>query len=76
MLIANYILGSLLLLGMPSGPELIIVVLIILLFFGAKRIPELARGLGKGIREFKDATKEVKKEIDDTTEDTKKSLKD
>jgi sec-independent protein translocase protein TatA len=61
---------------MPSGPELIIVVLIILLFFGAKRIPELARGLGKGIREFKDATKEVKKEIDDTTEDTKKSLKD
>jgi sec-independent protein translocase protein TatA len=35
-----------------------------LLLFGAKKIPELARGLGKGIREFKDATKDVKNEID------------
>ena len=37
---------------------------VILLLFGAKKIPELAKGLGKGIREFKDATKEVKDEID------------
>lgn len=64
------------LLWVPSGPELVIVVLVVLLFFGAKRIPELARGLGKGIREFKDATKEVKKEIDDNVQDTNKSLKD
>ena len=48
--------------GMPGGPEWIFILLAILLLFGAKRIPDLARGLGKGIREFKDATKEIKKE--------------
>lgn len=44
--------------GMPTvgGPELIILLVIILLLFGAKRIPELARGLGTGIREFKKGT--------------------
>lgn len=52
------------LLWMPGGWELVIIVLVILLLFGAKRIPELARGLGKGIREFKDATKEIKSDID------------
>lgn len=52
-------------LGWPGGPEWIIIALVVLIFFGAKRIPELARGLGKGIREFKDATKEVKKEIEE-----------
>lgn len=40
------------------------VFLVILLFFGAKRIPEIARGLGKGIREFKDATNDITKEFD------------
>ncbi|WP_162056453.1 Sec-independent protein translocase subunit TatA/TatB [Pontibacter pamirensis] len=39
-------------------------VILILLFFGAKRIPELAKGLGRGIREFKDATNEIKSEIE------------
>lgn len=51
--------------GMPGGPEWIFIILAVLLLFGAKRIPDLARGLGKGIREFKDATKEIKKEVDD-----------
>lgn len=41
---------------LPSGPELLIIVFIILLLFGAKRLPDLASGLGKGIREFKKAT--------------------
>ena len=46
------------------GPfELIIIFLVILLIFGAKRIPEIARGLGKGIREFKSATSEISKEL-------------
>ena len=45
-------------------PEIILIFLAVLLIFGAKRIPEIARGLGKGIREFKDATTEIKKEID------------
>ncbi|MFQ3214431.1 MAG: sec-independent protein translocase protein TatA [Marivirga sp.] len=48
-----------------GGWEIMLVVLVILIFFGAKRIPELARGLGKGIREFKDATNEIKDEIED-----------
>ena len=51
--------------GLPGGMEWILIVLVVLIFFGAKKIPELARGLGKGIREFKDATKEVKKEIEE-----------
>lgn len=48
-----------------GGPEIFVVIFAILLLFGAKKIPELARGLGKGIREFKDATKEIKDEIDE-----------
>jgi sec-independent protein translocase protein TatA len=43
-----------------GGWEILLVVLVILIFFGAKRIPELAKGLGKGIREFKNATKAEK----------------
>ena len=59
---------STLLIGMPSGSEWIIVGLVVVLLFGAKKIPDLAKGLGKGIREFKDASKEVKKEIKDGAE--------
>ncbi len=47
------------------GPlEIGIIFLIVLLVFGAKRIPEIARGMGKGIREFKDATSDIKRELD------------
>ncbi|NOY58058.1 MAG: twin-arginine translocase TatA/TatE family subunit [Calditrichaeota bacterium] len=49
---------------MPSGPELIIILFVIVLLFGAKKLPELAKGMGKGIREFKKAADDVKKEID------------
>ncbi len=52
-------------LGNLGGPEIFLIVLFVLIFFGAKKIPELARGLGKGIREFKDATREIKDEIED-----------
>jgi len=46
------------------GPmELLVIFLVVLLLFGAKRIPEIARGLGKGIREFKGATREIADEI-------------
>ena len=44
--------------GMPGGSEWIIILLVVLLLFGAKRLPELAKGLGKSIREFKKATSE------------------
>lgn len=51
--------------GMIGVPEILIVVLVILLFFGAKRIPELARGIGQGIKEFRKASDEIKKEIEE-----------
>lgn len=47
----------------PSGGELVMVLVVVLMLFGSKKLPELARGLGKGIREFKDATGEIQKEI-------------
>ena len=43
--------------------EVIIIAIFVLVFFGAKRIPELARGLGQGIKEFRQASKDIKKEI-------------
>lgn len=46
-----------------SGAEILVIFLIILLLFGADRIPEIAKGLGKGIRQVKDATQEIKTEL-------------
>jgi sec-independent protein translocase protein TatA len=51
--------------GMPGGPELIIITLIVLLLFGGKKIPELMRGLGKGIREFNNAKANIQSEINE-----------
>jgi sec-independent protein translocase protein TatA len=48
---------------------------VIVIFFGAKRIPELARGLGKGIREFKDASAGIRKEIEDGASPSKEDEK-
>ncbi|ACT93542.1 Sec-independent protein translocase subunit TatA/TatB [Dyadobacter fermentans] len=48
-----------------GGQEMIFLLVAILLLFGAKKIPDLAKGLGKGIREFKDATSDVRKSIED-----------
>lgn len=48
----------------PSGMEWIIVALLVLLLFGAKKIPELARGIGQGIGEFKKASSEIRREIE------------
>ena len=56
--------------GGLGGWEVLVIVLVLVIFFGAKRIPELARGLGKGIREFKDATKEIKDEIEEGNQTT------
>lgn len=55
-----------------GGWEILLILLVLLIFFGAKKIPELARGLGKGIREFKDATKEIKDEIEEGVKDVEK----
>jgi sec-independent protein translocase protein TatA len=69
-------ISALLLFGMPGGWEMFIIIFVVLLLFGAKKIPELARGLGRGIREFKDATKEIKDEIDEESKSIKKSVND
>ena len=53
---------------MPGGMELIIILAASLLHFGAKKIPELARGLGRGIREFKDGMKGLTHDIKDGIE--------
>jgi len=54
-----------LLFSLPGGSEWILIVIVVLLMFGGKKIPELMRGLGKGVREFKDAKGNVEKEIDE-----------
>lgn len=64
------------LLSMPGGSEWILIVIVVLLMFGGKKIPELMRGLGRGVKEFKDAKNNVKSEIEEgmkekDTNDTK-----
>jgi sec-independent protein translocase protein TatA len=55
------------------GPtEILVILLIVLLLFGAKRIPEVAQGLGKGLREFKKAAKDIQKDIDQAVDEEKK----
>ena len=63
---------AILLIGMPRMGEWILIGMVVLIFFGAKKIPEFAKGLGKGIREFKDAVKDVKKEVDSAGKDVGK----
>ncbi len=55
--------------GGIGGWEVLLILVVVLIFFGAKNIPEMARGLGKGIREFKNATKEIKDEIEQVSKD-------
>jgi len=49
-----------------SGPEIMVIMLIVVMVFGADKIPEIARGLGKGMRQVKDATNDIKREINDS----------
>ena len=49
--------------GAPGGPEILLVLLVVLLLFGAKRLPEIARNLGKSMEEFKRAARDVTDEI-------------
>ena len=60
------------LMGMPNAGELVITLLIIVVLFGGKKIPELAKGLGKGIREFNDAKDGIKSEIESGMKDKEK----
>jgi sec-independent protein translocase protein TatA len=75
---------NLILLGILGGQEVILIVIAILILFGGRKIPELMKGLGKGIKEFKNVTKddevvkevkEIKKEINSVTDNIKDSAK-
>ena len=60
--------------GNLGAPELILILLVIFVFFGAKKIPEIAKGLGEGIREFRKAARDVQSEVEKETkkiDDTK-----
>jgi sec-independent protein translocase protein TatA len=67
-------MDRLLLAFLPSGSEWIIILIVILLLFGGKKIPELMHGLGKGVKSFKDGMNEAKEELEkpDDKEDEKK----
>ena len=60
--------------AMPGGWEMVVIAIVILLLFGAKKLPELARGLGQGIREFKGAVDGVKDEINDAKDKVDKDV--
>jgi sec-independent protein translocase protein TatA len=59
------ILNNIFLLSMPGGSEWILIIIVVLLMFGGKKIPELMRGVGRGMREFNDAKNNVKTEIEE-----------
>jgi sec-independent protein translocase protein TatA len=59
---------SLLFIGSLGAPEIIIIALVVLLLFGGKKIPELMRGIGKGVRSFKEGINGIEKDIKDNTD--------
>ena len=59
------IMTTLILLAIPGGMEWVLIAVVVLLLFGGKKIPELMKGLGKGISEFKKGKKEIEKDLDD-----------
>lgn len=65
-------INQMLFLGNLGGGEIIIIALVILLLFGGKKIPELMRGLGKGVKSFKEGINEVEKQIEEAPESKEK----
>ena len=66
---------TLLFLGNIGMGEIIVLALIVLLLFGGKKLPELMKGLGKGVKSFKDGMNEIEKDINDTGSNTDKTDK-
>lgn len=61
--------------GNIGGSELFLILLIVLVFFGARKLPELAKGLGQGIREFRKAARDVQEEVEKETKKLDDSTK-
>ena len=59
-----------------GGTEIFFVILLVVMLFGSKKIPEIAKGLGKMMREVKDASNEIKREIKDSSNEIKDSTKE
>lgn len=59
-----------------SGQEIFIIMAVALVLFGANKIPDIAKGLGKGMREFRKATDDIKKEFNESTKEVKEDIKD
>ena len=57
-----------------GGGELVVILLVIVMFFGADKIPEMARGLGKGMRQFKDATGSIQREIEKSITESERAV--
>ena len=70
-LMLSIFLKPVLLLSMPGGSEWVLILLVVLLFFGGKKIPDLMRGIGKGVREFNDAKDHMKSELEAGIKDKK-----
>ncbi|MBP3664756.1 MAG: twin-arginine translocase TatA/TatE family subunit [Tyzzerella sp.] len=66
---------SLLFLGNIGTGEIILIALVVLLLYGGKKIPELMKGIGKGVKSFKDGMNEIEKDITDDTPKTEKTEK-
>lgn len=64
-------MNTLLFIGGLGMSEVLVIALVVLLFFGGKKIPELMKGLGKGVRSFKDGMKEIEKDIEVTPAENK-----
>ncbi|MBH83221.1 MAG: twin-arginine translocase TatA/TatE family subunit [Flavobacteriales bacterium] len=57
-----------------GGPEIVIIMFVVVMLFGSKKIPEIARGLAKGIRELKDASNDIKREIRQSASSIKEEI--
>jgi sec-independent protein translocase protein TatA len=59
-----------------SGQEIFIILLVVLLLFGADKLPEIAKGIGKGMRDFRKATEDIRKEIEESTREVRNEISD
>ncbi|MBN1388348.1 MAG: twin-arginine translocase TatA/TatE family subunit [Bacteroidales bacterium] len=59
-----------------SGQEIFIILVVALILFGAKKLPDIAKGIGKGMREFRKATDDIKREFNESTKDVQDDIKD